>query len=404
MILYDEQLEAVDKLHNGSVLCGGVGSGKSLTSLGYYLKEQGVDIRGDDPTPTRAKVQDLYIITTAAKRDKHEWEKELARFAMSTIADKNYYKTKVVIDSWNNIGKYKKVVNSFFIFDEQHATGSGPWATAFITIAKSNSWILLSATPGDKYEDYIPVFIANGFYRNFTEFKRAHCIYAGYHTNYPKVIGYMNTRKLDRLCRRILVPINSKNPATRHYHDRITNYDKMRYREVMKERWDIYKNIPVRQAADLCYVLRRVVNEDISRAIEVLDIVDKAKKAIIFYNFDYELEILRNLNYEPGTEIAEWNGHHHQPIPDGDRWVYLVHYTSGAEGWNCTRTDTVIFYSQNYSYRMVEQAMGRIDRSNTPYRDLHYYHLYSRSDIDMAIHKALKSKKKFNETRFVKGS
>ena len=135
--------------------------------------------------------------------------------------------------------------------------------------------------------------------------------------------------------------------------------------------------------------------------MRLLEIVEDHPKAIIFYNFDYELEILRNLYYGEDVEIAEWNGHKHQPIPRGDKWIYLVQYTAGAEGWNCITTDTIIFYSQNYSYKVLKQASGRIDRLNTPYTDLYYYHLVSKSGIDLAISRALKNKKQFNETRFV---
>ena len=49
----------------------------------------------------------------------------------------------------------------------------------------------------------------------------------------------------------------------------------------------------------------------------------------------------------------------------------------------------------------MAQAAGRIDRLNSPYRDLYYYHLKSRSGIDIAISKALGQKKQFNERKFV---
>ena len=137
-----------------------------------------------------------------------------------------------------------------------------------------------------------------------------------------------------------------------------------------------------------------------TRQTTLLEILEKHPRAIVFYNFDYERDILKGLDYGKGTDIAEWNGHQHQPIPDSERWVYLVQYNAGAEGWNCIKTDTIIFYSQNYSYKIMEQASGRIDRLNTPYKDLWYYHLKSRAGIDLAISRALNSKKAFNERKF----
>ena len=61
-----------------------------------------------------------------------------------------------------------------------------------------------------------------------------------------------------------------------------------------------------------------------------------------------------------------------------------------------------MFFSQNYSFKVMEQAAGRIDRLNTPYTNLYYYHLKTRSGIDLAISRALAEKKQFNETRYLR--
>ena len=398
--LYDYQLDAVNRMQNGCVLCGGVGSGKSRTSLAYYYKEQG-GILGTKNYNKMKNPKDLYIITTARKRDTCEWEGELAYFLLSTDPKINGYKNKVIVDSWNNIQKYKNVTDGFFIFDEQRVVGSGVWVKSFLKIAKNNDWILLSATPGDTWQDYIPVFIANGFYRNRTEFCNEHIIYSRF-SKFPKIDRYINTGRLIRLRDRILVDMDFKRETIAHHEDIIVQYDISKYKEIMRNRWDPYNNEPITNASGLCYILRKIVNSDESRQIALMDILESRPRVIVFYNFDYELDILMNLTYGKGVEVAQWNGHKHQPIPDSDKWVYLVQYNAGAEGWNCIKTDTIVFYSQNYSYKVMQQSAGRIDRLNTPYMDLYYYHLKSRSGIDLAISKALKDKKKFNETRWVK--
>lgn len=396
--LFPYQMDAVKKMRNGCILNGGVGSGKSRTGLYYYFKEQGGSI-DPDYIPMR-EPKDLYIITTAMKRDTYEWLKELENYKMSVDPSRSQYKNKVVVDSWQVITKYENVENAFFIFDEDRVTGFGVWVKAFLKIAKKNDWIILSATPGDTWEQYIPVFIANGFYKNKTEFAREHIIYSRF-TKYPKIDRYVNTGRLIRLRNRILIDMDFDRKTEAHHEDIFCKYDSFKYKEVTKTRWDPYKNEPIQQASGLCYILRRIVNEDESRQKALLDLYKDHPRMIIFYNFDYELEILKNLDYGEDVEIGEWNGHKHQPVPFNRKWVYLVQYTAGCEGWNCIETDTMVFYSQNYSYKVMAQASGRIDRLNTSYKDLYYYHLKSRSGIDLAIARALNEKKTFNETRWV---
>ena len=403
MKLRDYQLEAISNMKTGCILNGGVGSGKSLTSLSYYYLQNG----GSETFLTGGKYKrmkkpkDLYIITTARKRDTMEWEGELAPFLLSVNSDTSDYKNKVIVDSWNNIKKYKEVKGSFFIFDEQRVVGSGEWVKSFLKIAKSNDWILLSATPGDTWSDYIPVFIANGFYKNKTEFLREHAVFARF-SKFPKVEKWIGTGKLNRYRRSILVDMNFKRKTEQHHEDIYVDYDKVTYKDVMKRRWDIWKDEPITNAGGLCYALRRIVNSDQSRALKLLEIFEDHPKMIVFYNFDYELDILKNLYYGENVTVAEWNGHKHEPTPRKGKWVYLVQYTAGAEGWNCITTDTIVFYSQNYSYKIMHQSAGRIDRMNTPFTDLYYYHLKTKSSIDIAITRALHDKKKFNENSFAR--
>lgn len=397
--LYDFQLGAVRNCRNGSILNGSVGSGKSRTGLFYYFKEQSGWIEGSNYTPMK-NPKDLYIITTAKKRDSLEWQQELAPFRLSTDSETNYYNNKVVIDSWNNIKKYADVKGAFFLLDEDRITGSGAWVKAFLKIAKNNDWIILSATPGDVWLDYWAVFVANGFYKNKTEFQREHIVYSRY-AKFPMVERYLNTQRLERLRDRILIDMTVQRHTKPHHEDVYCNYDVPFYKDVFKKRWDPYKQEPIQQASSLCYILRRIVNTDESRQVALLELLEDHPKAIIFYNFDYEREILLNLGYAEGTKIAEWSGHAHQPVPTGEKWVYLCQYLSSCEGWNCITTDCIIFYSQNYSYKVVTQASGRIDRLNTKFIDLYYYHLKSRSGIDLAISKALKEKKVFNERRYI---
>jgi hypothetical protein len=399
--LYDYQRDAVTRMKTGCILCGGVGSGKSRTALAYYYQQNGGRLGTEDYYPMDDPPKDLYIITTARKRDTLEWEGEMVPFLLSVAKDVSIYQHMVVVDSWNNIAKYKDVEEAFFIFDEQRVIGNGKWVKSFLKITKRNEWILLSATPGDTWQDYIPVFIANGFYKNRTKFVEEHVQYVRF-SKYPKIDRYLGTGRLIRLRDKILVTMDYHRETISHHEDVYVSYDLALYKEIGRSRWDPFKNEPIENAAGLCYLWRKVVNSDKSRQEALLEILKEHPKAIIFYSYDYELDILKGLAYEDDTEIAEWNGHKHQPLPTGDAWVYLVQYTAGCEGWNCVTTDTIIFFSQNYSYKSMVQASGRIDRLNTPYTDLYYYHLISRSGIDLAIRRALKDKKNFNEGKYVK--
>lgn len=401
--LYGYQLEAIEKLKTGSILCGGVGSGKSRTALAYYYSKVGkgcLGVEEGEDFSYMTTPKPLYIITTARKRDTHEWDKELIPFLLSTNPEVSQGKVHVVIDSWNNIKKYSDVKNTFFIFDEQKVSGTGVWAKAFIKIAKSNEWILLSATPGDVWIDYATVFIANGFYRNITDFRMQHVVY-NTHVDYPKIERYIGIKKLERLRKSILVDMNLKRSTIRHYEEVEVSYNPELYNAV-KKRWNPFKSRPIKNAGEYCYTLRKVVNDDSSRSQAIFKIFKKHRRIIVFYNFDYELDILRKLCDSAKVEYAEWNGYHHQLIPQTDEWIYLVQYTSGAEGWNCIETDTIVFYSLNYSYKIMSQSAGRIDRLNTPYTHLYYYILKSNTDIDKGIKDAISRKKTFNEKAFAK--
>lgn len=392
--LYEHQKDAVKRMHNGCILCGSVGSGKSRTALDYFVRI--VCRRGTE-------WKDLYIITTAKKRDELDWQGEAAYYGISTHPDSSL--TKFTVDSWNNIGKYTTVKDAFFIFDEDRVVGYGAWVKAFLKIAGRNQWVLLSATPGDVWMDYLPVFMANGFYRTKTEFVRKHVVYSAY-AKYPKIERYIHMEELLRNKERVIVYMNYCCPTTSHPKLVDCSFDRDALMRVFRGRWNIFEKRPITSSGEWCYLMRKVVNSDRSRIEKVLDIYEGTTngRLIIFYNFDYELEMLRDGLSEyfigKNVEIAEYNGHCHDPIPTCDRWVYLVNYMAGSEAWNCISTDTILFYSLNYSYRTMEQAAGRINRSNTTFKDLYYYVLMSGSLIDKSILLALKNKRNFNENRF----
>lgn len=383
MELYPHQEDAVEKLTNGSILWGGVGSGKSRVSIEYY-------VRYEEP-------KNLYIITTAKKRDSLDWEGEAAKYGIGKTLDSSLFGI-LTVDSWNNIEKYVDVQDSFFIFDEQRLVGSGKWSKSFIKIAKKNRWILLTATPGDTWLDYIPVFIANGFYKNRTEFKREHVVYNTF-SKFPKVDRYIGVSRLVKLRSQILVEMPYQRHTTRHVKDVWVDHDKDLLHKALIDRWHVFEERPIRDVAELFLVMRKIVNADPSRLETVRSLLMDHPRLIIFYNFDFELEILRELNDD--FNVAEWNGHKHEEVPKTDSWVYLVQYVAGSEGWNCISTDAMVFYSLTYSYKNWHQAFGRIDRLNTTYSDLYYYVLKSKSAIDLAISKSLKAKKNFNESSFV---
>lgn len=444
--LYPHQREALNKMFNGCILNGGTGAGKSRTGIYYFFEKNGGYIGNQEHRPMRKNPPDLLIITTAKKKHDLEWEGELAHFLLYPDKDtkQTHYGNRVIIDSWQNVKKYANVKGMQIIFDEDKVQGNGVWVKSFLKMAKNNEWIILSATSGDKWEDYIPVFVANGFYKNRTHFCQEHLVYDRF-AKYPKVNGYRNEWRLIRLREKILVDMEFERHTTQIHENIYCEYDLPLYRSTMRSRTNPYKqgyipciksddgalevgvdidvseidpvmpgwefeiehceyvrlvNEPIQQAAGLCYVLRKIVNSDDSRQRALLELLDDHPKAIIFYNYDYELDILLNLAYPEGTKVAQYNGHKHEKLPEGDRWVYLTQYTSGCEAWNTVKTDTIIFFSQNYSHKVMVQAAGRIDRLTTTFSDLHYFHLKSRASIDIAISKALNQKKKFNERKF----
>ncbi len=394
--LSQEQLEAVDKMKNGCILCGSVGSGKSRTALAYYSFKVCKSNKREMLEP-----RDLYIITTAKKRDSTEWIKECQPFMLNSNPETSISNVKVTVDSWNNIKKYKKVYSAFFIFDEQRLVGWGAWVKAFLDISRKNQWILLSATPGDTWTDYIAVFVANGFYRTKTEFITRHVVYAPY-TKFPKITRYIDEGLLRKHRQDILVIMEDRRETIRHTNVVPVSYDIGLYRTVLKDRWNPYESEPIKESGKFYQLLRQVVNSDPSRTESIWEIMAEHPKVIIFYNFDYELEILRKYCEEHFITYSEWNGHKHEDIPSGKEWAYLVQYIAGSEGWNCITTDTMIFYSLSPSYRQTEQAAGRIDRMNTPYKDLYYYYLKSTASIDLSIHRSIRNKEDFSKSAFMK--
>ena len=399
--LAQHQIDALKHMHNGCILRGDVGSGKSRTALAYYyicVCQGMLEVNKKGSLREMKTPRDLFIITTAKKRDDFSWFEEAADFYITQNQDSNPSKIKMTVDSWNNIKKYTNVIGAFFIFDEQRIVGSGAWVKAFYKIAQKNRWILLTATPGDTWSDYIPVFVANGFYKNKTDFNRQHAVFSRF-SKYPKIEKYIETGKLIKHRNEVLVNMKDKREAVEKHIEILCEYNKDLYRTVKRDRWNPYDKCPIEEAGKLCYLERRVANEDPSRIVQLVKLLEENLKVIIFYNFDYELEIIREVCDNMCIRYNEWNGHKHEPLPEEGNlgWVYIVQYAAGCEAWNCITTNVIIFYSQNYSYKVMKQSAGRINRMNTPYKELYYYHLRSCAPIDLAIKRALSLKRNFNE-------
>lgn len=395
MKLYPHQEKAVQKLHNGSVLVGGVGSGKSLTALYYWH----CNVCGGSFQPYRARKLKipLYIITTARKRDTGDWEEEMGPFLV-----KHY-----VVDSWNNIGKYINVKGAFFIFDEQRLVSYGSWSKAFLKITRANQWILLSATPADTWYDMLTLFIAHGFVRNKTDFHSRYCVFSRF-SKYPKIERYVGEQELSRFRSKIFVIMKDQRQTKRHYKRIFTEFDRSLYNFVVKERKNPFNldektglPLPCMDMGEICRVCRHIVNTDSSKLDALGDIYKQFPRIIVFYNYDYELDVLRNWCELSEIPYSEWNGHKHQEVLGGDTWLYLCQYAAAQEAWNCITTNCTVFFSPNYSYKAMEQSAGRIDRMNTSYTDLYYFIFLTNSSIDKQIWDAVGKKKRFQESKFV---
>lgn len=375
--LLAHQADALEELKNGSVLVGQVGSGKSITAL-EYARTQHPDM-------------DIVVITTAKKRDSGEWFDDAMKMSL---------RQRMTVDSWNNIGKYvfKK---AFYIFDEQRIVGSGAWVDAYWAIAKQNPWILLSATPADVWMDLMPVFVAHGFYKHKSDFVSQHVIYNPF-VHYPSIKRYADEWKLEQFRDQIYVEMTDLRHTVRHDVVHKMPYSLEEERMLHQDRWNFYEDQPVGDAGELMRLMRKSVNSHPARYEKCKELAETHDRIIIFYNHNYELEILRGLAELTDFEVAEWNGHKHQAVPTSERWVYLVQFTAGAEGWNCVSTNHTVIYSLPYSYRVLEQGKGRTDRINTPFTDLYYHILKSDSIFDKGIDRSLRKKKNFQAGAFGK--
>lgn len=395
--LKPHQTEALQKIKNGSVLNGDVGTGKTFTALAYYSQ---IVCGGflDRSQPMR-NPKKLIVITTAKKRDVFDWQTEALHLGISTVPEFSYSGQEFIVDSWNNMPKYVDETDAFFIFDEQRLVGKGTWVKTFLKIVKNNEWILLSATPADNWVDYLPLFLAHGFYKNKTQFYNEHVVWQMINNRYPKIKGYYGVSHLRKLRDQILVEMPYDRHTVRHLIAIEVAHDVETFKRVWQQRWNVFEDLPLIDSGEMHRVGRKVVNSDLDRLHKIEELGEKHARMIVFYNFDYELEMLRTLHTSMDIKVAEWNGHKHESLPDDDRWLYLVQYQAGAEGWNCTTTDCVVFYSLTYSHKIFEQAQGRIDRLDTPFVDLWYYILMSQSKIDKLIWRSLVNKKNFHEGR-----
>lgn len=400
------QVDCVKHLRSGKVLAAGVGAGKSIMSLYWYVTQCCAYDKSSNLNGELFKLKpsspDLYIITTAKKRISQEWNDELLRFNL--IAGSNSHgmgNVYVTIDSWNNIRKYEGVKDAVFIFDEQRAIGSGVWAKAFVKIAKANKWLMCSATPADGWQDWCSIFIADGFHRNRTEFFRRHAVYSRF-TKFPMITKWIDTDYLEKCRDAVLVTCTVPRDTERVWHDLTCGYDREAVKKAMKTRWNPETEAPFANANELVIYLRRLINTDKTRLSYASHVCKDHRRTIIFYSLNAELEEILKLESETGIKVYQFNGHKHDPLPEGSDWIYAVQFFSGSEGWNCTTTDTILYWSLPYSYKQFEQAAGRIDRLDTKYKILNYYVMKSFSPLDISIGRALSNKKDFNLRAFMK--
>lgn len=390
--LYPKQLEILKQIKDYSLLPLGTATGKTLIALHYYINNH-----LDKP---------LVIYCPLAKYLEGGWVSEF-----NSLKSKYNLITKdITVVPYSQINKYAVADNSFVILDEAHYV-KNPMAKrskAIREILNNKPFIMLSATPGTKVEDYCHYLMLWNKFKYKTHFENEFLIKDSLmlgSRKIPVVKGYKNLDKFSSILKQ-------------HSTSRLTVNDIVELPELIlkdvsltpsKEYKDIKKNRILKLDNDvilldtqikLCTYLRQYVSPK-EKISHLEDIVSECKQLnenlLIFYNFKSELreiEKIVKIDYLINGDVKIFPSK--EDFKNLNSKITVVQIRAGGTGIELQYNSQVLFYSPTYSYQDYEQALGRAYRPGQNKKVL-VRRFNTINTIEADVWEAIKNKKDFDE-------
>lgn len=132
------------------------------------------------------------------------------------------------------------------------------------------------------------------------------------------------------------------------------------------------------------------------------DLIESTEdRLIIFYNFNGELEVLRDLcaSVERPVSIICGNIKDLSSYEKSKDSVTLVQYQAGAMGLNLQKSNKIVYFTPPLSSEFFEQSKKRIHRIGQD-RTCFYYYLICSGSIEEKIYRTLAMRKDYTERLF----